>query len=111
MIGDPKKPHKKKKRRAGTDHKYLKWLKTQPCCACGSTDISIPAHQRILGRGGTGIKPPDKDALPLCYWCHSEEHEGAVSFWGKKTKAKTKEFVQGLCDNHIKRYYAGPAML
>jgi len=87
--------------------KYVDWLKTQPCCnpRCkGFGGDVVPAHQRILGRGGVGMKPPDEDALPLCVRCHHEEHRGAVTFWGCKDKAETKEFVRKLCDKHIRRY-------
>ena len=89
------------------DKEYLGWLRTQKCCYqyCpgGGGDI-IPAHMRILGNAGTGIKPPDRDALPLCFWCHAQEHAGTISFWGQETKAKTKEYVQRLCDEHLLKY-------
>ena len=104
---DPKPPKKKKKAKSGCDPKYLEWLKTQPCSnpnCHGCVLPSIPAHQRILGNGGTGIKPPDKDALPLGYWCHTEEHKGSITFWLQGSKPKTKIFIQKLCDDHIKRY-------
>ncbi len=76
------------KRGRGIDKPYLAWLKTLPCYGCGrqpTDDIpSIPAHQRCLGGGGMGMKPPDKEAVPLCHECHEEEHRGAVIFWHKR---------------------------
>ena len=47
----------------------------------------------------------NSDALSNCYYCHNLEHSaGAVSFWGKKDKIDTKEYVQGLCDESLKLY-------
>ena len=42
--------------------------------------------------------------LPLGTLCHDLEHKGSITFWGQGTKAKTKIFVQKMCDDHIKRY-------
>lgn len=90
--------------------KYSAWIVTQPCAKCGHyrENHINPAHQRILGGGGMSLKPHDKDLLPLCsipdFFCHDSEHKGAVTFWGQGTKAKTKIFVQDLCDKHIERY-------
>ena len=90
--------------------KYIEWLKTQPCanphCKGFGGDI-VPAHQRILGRGGIGMKPPDEDALPLCVRCHHEEHKGAVTFWRCADRQEAKEYVSRLCEEHIKRFEGG----
>jgi len=90
--------------------KYREWIKKQECCGpdCpgGCGDI-VPAHMRILGRGGMGIKPPDSDLLPLGVFCHALEHSGSVSFWGMGTKAATKKYVQKLCDQHIQDFNHG----
>jgi len=84
--------------------KYRTWISTLPCHKCGSTSYVQAAHQRILGGAGTGIKPPDNEILPLCFWCHAEEHKGAVTFFGQKTKEKTKEYVRELCRYYFMRY-------
>lgn len=88
------------------DKKYRAWIVTQLCVKCDffKENYILPAHQRILGGGGTALKPPDKDALPMCKACHGAEHDGAVTFWGQGTKAKTKIYVQKLCDSYIKKY-------
>jgi hypothetical protein len=104
---DPKKGKKPKKKPPGIDKKYKAWILMQPCCKpdcqgdCGEV---TGAHQTILGGGGTGLKPPDKDMLPLGKFHHDEEHRGSVTFWKQGTKAKTKIFVQELCDKHILKY-------
>lgn len=87
--------------------KYKEWIKKQPCCnpECpGNCGQIVAAHQRILGRGGIALKPPDFDLLPLGVDCHAKEHDGAVTFWGQGNKPDTKDFVQGLCDDHYTRY-------
>ena len=87
--------------------KYIDWLQTQPCCVPDKSKCQgdvVGAHQRCLGGGGMALKPPDEDALPLCWSCHDLEHRGATTFWGQGTKAATKIYVQQLCDNHLKKY-------
>lgn len=92
------------------DKKYRLWIRQQPCAGCGrfTENYIAAAHMRILGRGGMALKPPDKDLLPLCTLpgidCHGKEHRGAITFFKQGTKSKTKEYVQKLCDEHIKRY-------
>ena len=94
----------------GVDKKYRKFIAGQNCAKCDVflTNHIAPAHQRILGGGGMALKPHDKDILPLCTIpgidCHGKEHNGAVTFWEQGTKAKTKIYVQGLCDGYIKSY-------
>lgn len=104
MRPDPKPKHKPKCKSNGTDPKYLAWLREQQCANCWMMPPCDPAHQRILGRGGIGIKPPDSDALPLCRNCHAKEHMGAVTFWGQGTKELTRVYVQMLCDWSLKKY-------
>jgi len=93
------------------DKKYRKWIREQRCAACDrfAENYIANAHMRCLGRGGMGMKPPDKDLLPLCTIpgidCHGREHQkGTVSLFGKKTKPRTKKYVQKLCDGYIKAY-------
>jgi len=43
--------------------KYLAWIRTQPCLACGSTRWIEAAH---TGPHGLGQKSPDTSAVPLC---------------------------------------------
>ena len=105
---NPKSKKKKKKKRPGADPKYIAWIKNQPCCVPGCNNYCgqvVPAHMRILGRGGTGIKPPDRDALPMGKLHHDKSHKiGDISFWLQGNKANTKEFIQELCDKHIFKY-------
>lgn len=77
-------PQPKRKRLALP--KYLDWLKDKPCCVCGKEPYadhkSIPHHCRVNGSGGTGIKPSDTYALPLCHKCHDSLHRGCRLFLG-----------------------------
>jgi hypothetical protein len=43
--------------------RYLAWIRTQPCCVCGSK-LSIEASH--TGPHGLGQKSPDSSAIPLC---------------------------------------------
>jgi len=52
--------------------KYLKWIRTQPCCHCGSR--AEPHHIIAIGDGKTSGKASDLATMPLCRTCHSDVH-------------------------------------
>jgi hypothetical protein len=60
--------------------KYLRWIRKFPCVKCGK---KAEAHHEPLGKSGTGIKPPDSQALPLCHRCHIYllPAQGPETFW------------------------------
>jgi len=60
---------------------YTAYIKSQPCLICGKK--AQASHQRILGSGGTSLKPHDVYQVPLCDEHHKEEHRGAITFWLK----------------------------
>jgi hypothetical protein len=43
--------------------RYLAWIRTQPCCICGSRKGIEASH---TGPHGIGQKSPDTSAIPLC---------------------------------------------
>jgi hypothetical protein len=43
--------------------RYLAWIRTQPCCVCGSRKAIEASH---TGPHGIGQKSPDTSAIPLC---------------------------------------------
>lgn len=51
--------------------RYLAFVRTHPCCSCG-TDQGIHAHH--VASGGMGQKASDYMAAPLCGQCHSHWH-------------------------------------
>lgn len=54
------------------------------CLACGISGPTQAAHVRRGTDGGTGTKPSDKYAVPLCPECHVRQHRvGEVTFWGE----------------------------
>lgn len=89
---------------AARDKKYLTWIKSQPCAKCGQIPPSFPAHQRIAGGGGEGLKPSDYEALPLCDTCHKREHMGAISFWNQGSKEATRDYVRELFKIYRERF-------
>ena len=63
------------KQKAFRSKKYLKWVKSLPCCMCGGG--SEDAHH-IIGRGhlgGMGTKAPDNYTMPVCRQHHQEIHQ------------------------------------
>lgn len=67
------------------DAGFLAFLRTQRCCCCGRHPPVQAAHIRI-GLFAKGMKPHDKNAVPLCSWCHLDgpqaQHKmNEESFW------------------------------
>ncbi len=54
--------------------KFLDWVKSKPCLACGSVGVD-PHH---MATGGTGLKCSDLFCIPLCRKCHTLVEDG---FW------------------------------
>lgn len=82
------------------DERYLRFLRTLPCCVCGRRGPSDAAHIRMSPPGigkrptGGGEKPHDHFAVPLCRpvlgvsrGCHAEQHTGSEeAFWRRAGK-------------------------
>lgn len=60
---------------------YLDYLRDQPCIVTGKRDVE-PAHLRLLGSGGVGLKPNDSRALSLYWELHRRQStEGELPVW------------------------------
>ena len=61
---------------------HLAFVRLLPCVACGKAAPSDAAHVRTGTDGGTGMKPADRYAVPLCAGCHAKQHQvGELTFW------------------------------
>lgn len=63
------------------NRKYLNWVATHKCAACGIHDETIvPHHLKHIYQqlsGGTGYKASDWLTMPLCFSCHDKIHNGS----------------------------------
>lgn len=60
--------------------KYLTFIRSLPCAACGAGGPSEAHHE---GSRGMGIKASDATAISMCRFCHQKRHQiGIRSFWG-----------------------------
>lgn len=65
--------------------KYLAYIRTNDCAACGRNAPSQAAHVRMGGDGGMGLKPSDYRTVPLCGSCHYRQHQiGERKFWDQQ---------------------------
>lgn len=66
--------------KAGSDKKYLAWLRTLPCANCWKPAPSEPSHERRKGTG-LALKSADARAWPTCRPCHRkyERREGVFA--------------------------------
>ena len=53
---------------------YLKWIDGQPCLECGKPSTHCHVRRPYWG-AGTGLKPHDLAAIPLCQDHHSYKNE------------------------------------
>lgn len=76
ITADPDTPNAQMKRPKNTRlviPKYISWVKSQPCVACGMP--ADDAHHLIgHGQGGMGTKAHDFHVIPLCRADHRELH-------------------------------------
>jgi hypothetical protein len=62
--------------------RHLFFVRLLSCVACGKAAPSEAAHVRAGTDGGTGLKPGDRYAIPLCTACHAKQHRiGELTFW------------------------------
>jgi hypothetical protein len=73
-------PARKKPVREGMSAKHLAFIRSLPCCVCGSVHLVHAHHLLRTGEHGMGQRSADKYALPLCdKWapeigCHRKLH-------------------------------------
>ena len=85
------------------DKKYLDWLRSQPCVGCDqpkSDEFDIVYTHK---GGGMAIKGDDREALPLCTFCHETEHRAPKTFW-ITVRFMTKKSRDQHVKEHRKRY-------
>lgn len=90
-VGKPiAKRAKPAKAERGTDARHLAAVRRCPCLSCDNDPAGEAAHVRMTRAGkpiaGTGNKPADRWALPLCRACHTadkaaQHRVGEVAFW------------------------------
>jgi len=72
------------KKRAGHEPKYLAACRDEPCylqipgvCrGAAGLETVVPAH-RNQGKG-MGLKVPDEQTVPACFWCHQAYDQGGL---------------------------------
>ncbi|RME56842.1 DUF968 domain-containing protein [Candidatus Parcubacteria bacterium] len=58
--------------------KHLKYIRSLPCCACGSPGPNDAHHIISVGNGRMGSTAPDSHAIPLCRVCHMRLHDKGI---------------------------------
>ena len=77
-----------KKNKPWRIQKYLKWIRSLPCCVTGRTENIDAHHITFTGQSGMGTKPGDNYAIPLCREQHSLLHQDPKkweSVYGKQS--------------------------
>ena len=83
--------------------KHLAFVRTFPCCVCG-TDDTIQAHHltHVKGNGGMSLKNDDKYTVSLCSLDHNLLHwMGERSYWAER-KLEPKIYAALLWDSFQK---------
>jgi hypothetical protein len=72
------------------DPDYLATLRKGWCLMCGRHEgVTIVPHHHTERRG-LGQKADDRDAFPLCTWCHDDFHAGRGRFKGLDHEQRTQ---------------------
>ncbi len=87
------------RKRTGRDPAYLEWIRTLPCVCCifpwkmyesgvAYSNVQKSASEAAhTGERGLSQKAPDREAIPLCKWHHTEgpesHHRLGKAFWAK----------------------------
>ncbi len=79
--------------------KYLAWVRTQPCVACGiwATEETPNTPHHIKGvchLSGGSMKCTDLGVMPLCHMCHLNQHKHPTEqqvLWAFQTLDKAVE--------------------
>ena len=95
-----------KKQNAIRDNDWRKRQGEEECFACGAEDGTVVgAHVRIGSLAGVGRKPSDNLIVPLCYRCHSQQHEhGELSFWVDVFAGRPDLVIDGIRSIAMRRY-------
>lgn len=95
--------YKKKRLR---DQKYLDWLAEQPPLVMGAGD-TVYHHLKMLGGGGTGIKPPDDHCIPLADSTHKDVHHYGERRVLCEKYGYTDKLLRYICDRYRTNYLEG----
>ena len=72
------------KKKTGRDPAYLDFIRSLPCVCCFNHRGIESAH---VGERGLSQRCPDREAIPLCKWHHTEgpesHHRLGKRFWAK----------------------------
>jgi hypothetical protein len=61
--------------------RHLDWIRTQPCVVEHCWMRAEAHHVRSAANAGTGMKPEDRWAVPLCAVHHAQvHHRGRLAF-------------------------------
>lgn len=100
----PRKPRRRSRpvrRGPVRDRKYLAWIRSLPCAACGSTWSVEAAHTG--SDGGMRQKASDTTCVPLCHDCH----QAAPTSYHRDREALGVDFPALVA--HLQDIYAGMA--
>ncbi len=74
------------KKRTAKQKRYLYFISTLPCAACGQRYGVVPHHLIGVGNGKMGGKADDDETIPLCFDHHTGDqgiHTLGVKTWEK----------------------------
>jgi len=82
--------------------KHLAWIRTKPCCYCG-TNLEVVTHHLIsCGLGGSmGSKNADSLTIPLCVKCHAIVHSSGGTVIINQLKYFHKQIELALWNDEI----------
>ena len=114
-------PPRKKRERSGIErapkrewHRHRAWLRRHQCVVPGCINMVIEvSHIRTAANAGTGLKPHDSSAVPMCGEHHRELHSAGVNTFQAIHRvdltAMAAEFARRSPDKAMKETMCGTA--
>ncbi|MBI5643316.1 MAG: DUF968 domain-containing protein [Deltaproteobacteria bacterium] len=82
--------------------KFLRFVRTLPCCVCGSPETVAHHTERGMYGGGIGIKGSDLSGVPLCGYHHQALHTIGVNTFLEKYSVSIVEVNRNALMEYVK---------
>lgn len=66
----------------------------------GNTETTVLCHLRMLGGGGTGLKPDDSEAVASCSGCHDWLDNRVRNGFNKQDPTDWRLLLRAVCETH-----------
>jgi len=89
-------PAPKKEEASGPFGSYEEYVRSKPCCICGSSPSQYAHFPRTKATGGNF-------GIPLCPACHASFHNESIKDWAYNNRSKWGSYLEKLVEDLFKK--------